>query len=67
LGQPKNPSANDTPMNSATIVNALRINKSPRSQSSVPRNVNKVVVVADNQAGAWPGTRTPIARSVSRA
>jgi hypothetical protein len=39
FGQPKNPSASDTPMNSVTIVNALRISGSPTLKA--PQNLAK--------------------------
>ena len=39
FGQPKNPSASDTPMNSVTIVKALRISRSPTLKA--PQNLPK--------------------------
>ncbi|PQM49628.1 hypothetical protein C1Y40_00147 [Mycobacterium talmoniae] len=51
LGHPRNPSARETPMNSVTIVNPLRINRSPTLNA--PQNLPNRAKISR----AWP---TPV-------
>ncbi len=57
FGQPRNPSASDTPMNSVTIVNALRINRSPTLNA--PQNLPNLSKISR----AWPTRVTAPNRS----